>query len=577
VPFDLTFEEPQAVAPRETLPDSRRATLRKAIGQELVDRTSPLREATTEEAGSRSTTVIPLHDGGLIEDLKHDWLAVPAVELLESVVGLSNFDLSDDAIVGARLRGETATLLARAEEVSELLQFIDLFAPSLIHDLVRPAYVDGLMLACTFVEWMTSETEAESAEAGESFEAIATEIPNHLVVLCGSPYLDRVSPAVEAKYEDEFAVLIGVEFPRHAERWTDVLRSLEADGHDLCKLGRRQLAYVGEYRATDQIWARNFFALGLRIGRSVYPLLAHRAAFLAWRLFEAALGTDEEETLAALHGLFDAETLWMVESQADYLAALDRYLAGDDAAIIEAYGDLAEGTLRRYGSLVLALERIAGGQRPQEPLVVESIGDLEAQLGVWQDGPLPMLILRFLERGLRNADAHANAIVDAEGNLQVRLRDGTVETFVPNHVYGRTAGLRSVLDGIDIAMNHASIRDKEQKGLDPTVGPMPPMSETMFERVVQQFAEEHTSGVVSGVRRRSDTLTMTYHGAAQYDELHTFVSSLTRLLGPSLPRVRILDEQGDPLEVFLPPDQSVGRNDPCPCGSGKKYKRCHGS
>ena len=22
--------------------------------------------------------------------------------------------------------------------------------------------------------------------------------------------------------------------------------------------------------------------------------------------------------------------------------------------------------------------------------------------------------------------------------------------------------------------------------------------------------------------------------------------------------------------------QTVGRNDPCPCGSGKKYKRCHG-
>ena len=23
--------------------------------------------------------------------------------------------------------------------------------------------------------------------------------------------------------------------------------------------------------------------------------------------------------------------------------------------------------------------------------------------------------------------------------------------------------------------------------------------------------------------------------------------------------------------------QKVGRNDPCPCGSGKKYKKCHGS
>jgi preprotein translocase subunit SecA len=23
-------------------------------------------------------------------------------------------------------------------------------------------------------------------------------------------------------------------------------------------------------------------------------------------------------------------------------------------------------------------------------------------------------------------------------------------------------------------------------------------------------------------------------------------------------------------------DEKVGRNDPCPCGSGKKYKKCHG-
>ena len=24
-------------------------------------------------------------------------------------------------------------------------------------------------------------------------------------------------------------------------------------------------------------------------------------------------------------------------------------------------------------------------------------------------------------------------------------------------------------------------------------------------------------------------------------------------------------------------EPKVGRNDPCPCGSGKKYKKCHGS
>ena len=24
-------------------------------------------------------------------------------------------------------------------------------------------------------------------------------------------------------------------------------------------------------------------------------------------------------------------------------------------------------------------------------------------------------------------------------------------------------------------------------------------------------------------------------------------------------------------------ESKVGRNDPCPCGSGKKYKKCHGT
>lgn len=27
---------------------------------------------------------------------------------------------------------------------------------------------------------------------------------------------------------------------------------------------------------------------------------------------------------------------------------------------------------------------------------------------------------------------------------------------------------------------------------------------------------------------------------------------------------------------FVREEQKVGRNDPCPCGSGKKYKQCHG-
>jgi len=29
-------------------------------------------------------------------------------------------------------------------------------------------------------------------------------------------------------------------------------------------------------------------------------------------------------------------------------------------------------------------------------------------------------------------------------------------------------------------------------------------------------------------------------------------------------------------DTFVRQDKKVGRNDPCPCGSGKKYKHCHG-
>jgi preprotein translocase subunit SecA len=34
--------------------------------------------------------------------------------------------------------------------------------------------------------------------------------------------------------------------------------------------------------------------------------------------------------------------------------------------------------------------------------------------------------------------------------------------------------------------------------------------------------------------------------------------------------------QRQKVETFVRQDKKIGRNDPCPCGSGKKYKQCHG-
>ena len=32
----------------------------------------------------------------------------------------------------------------------------------------------------------------------------------------------------------------------------------------------------------------------------------------------------------------------------------------------------------------------------------------------------------------------------------------------------------------------------------------------------------------------------------------------------------------DPVSPFVRVERKIGRNEPCPCGSGKKYKHCHG-
>jgi preprotein translocase subunit SecA len=53
-----------------------------------------------------------------------------------------------------------------------------------------------------------------------------------------------------------------------------------------------------------------------------------------------------------------------------------------------------------------------------------------------------------------------------------------------------------------------------------------------------------------------------------------FAGPATRTIGPTPPRITT------PLGAIgasVPMGASVGRNDPCPCGSGKKYKKCHGA
>jgi preprotein translocase subunit SecA len=47
------------------------------------------------------------------------------------------------------------------------------------------------------------------------------------------------------------------------------------------------------------------------------------------------------------------------------------------------------------------------------------------------------------------------------------------------------------------------------------------------------------------------------------------------VLPETVPESTVTEDTGP--TTFARPEPKVGRNEPCPCGSGKKYKQCHGN
>jgi preprotein translocase subunit SecA len=66
----------------------------------------------------------------------------------------------------------------------------------------------------------------------------------------------------------------------------------------------------------------------------------------------------------------------------------------------------------------------------------------------------------------------------------------------------------------------------------------------------------------------------------QYDVAHQIYKAM---LVPALQKPVVEPGQENKGEaprqqtVRKKPEEKIGRNDPCPCGSGKKYKHCHGA
>jgi hypothetical protein len=89
---------------------------------------------------------------------------------------------------------------------------------------------------------------------------------------------------------------------------------------------------------------------------------------------------------------------------------------------------------------------------------------------------------------------------------------------------------------------------------------------------------ETTRGRIRGMLRKIDTLANLTTSEAELvmfalDE-RLRLQGLDPVFAAEAPDTQAQEEQPEPPP---PPAGKVGRNDPCPCGSGKKYKKCHGA
>jgi len=98
--------------------------------------------------------------------------------------------------------------------------------------------------------------------------------------------------------------------------------------------------------------------------------------------------------------------------------------------------------------------------------------------------------------------------------------------------------------------------------------------EVLISRIYSMVGERLASISKDGAEKKKDERPshekITYHKG----EIETGVSEE----GMEMQRPKVVDESGREIKIEKVESgrEKVGRNDPCPCGSGKKYKNCHG-
>ncbi len=105
----------------------------------------------------------------------------------------------------------------------------------------------------------------------------------------------------------------------------------------------------------------------------------------------------------------------------------------------------------------------------------------------------------------------------------------------------------------------------------------------MFGAMLQQVKHD-TISILSRIRVQSeedlDEMAERRRAAEAMQFQHAQASALAGAAPQGQPEQRPGSQPPpkpvEPVAPFVREGRKVGRNEPCPCGSGKKYKQCHG-
>jgi preprotein translocase subunit SecA len=193
--------------------------------------------------------------------------------------------------------------------------------------------------------------------------------------------------------------------------------------------------------------------------------------------------------------------------------------------------------------------------------------------------PLPATIENF--KGTTQEDLHELLMDDVKAHLSEREKNLGSEDF--SHMVEREVKLRTIdslwkdhLYGMDHLRDAVGFEGYAQKdplneykkrGFDMFAEVVFGTKEIALQRIFHvQVTQEQAPDEIFG-KRKATPITAIHPSADTNPSIVAGIPNRTEI-----PKMR----SNEPVTVRRS-EEKVGRNDPCPCGSGKKYKKCHGA